>query len=144
VENKLSLIERLTALTKHIPAFQNPAIPPGEWIEPAVEPGYISMPSFVSNDDTESFLSDCYESGWILSDFAWPAWAQSEEAQTLRDDSVALAHATEHQLAQLLTTVIRQDRFAEGTLASACESGLILGILRRAEALKVEKILIHR
>jgi hypothetical protein len=31
--------------------------------------------------------------------------------------------------------VIRQDRFVEGSLSAAVESGLILGILRRAKVL---------
>jgi hypothetical protein len=53
----------------------------------------------------------------------------------LRDDPAVLASATEHELAQLLTVVIRQDRFCEGSLASALENGLILGILQRADQL---------
>jgi hypothetical protein len=40
----------------------------------------------------------------------------------------------------LLTAIIRQDRFCEGALLSAFDSGLILGIVRRAAAiLKDEK-----
>ncbi len=62
-------------------------------------------------------------------------WAQTEEAQALRVDPTALAKASDHQLVKLLTVVIRQDRFVEGALAAAFETGLILGILRRVEQL---------
>ncbi len=65
----------------------------------------------------------------------WAAWARTARARALRDDPAVLASATEHELAQLLTVVIRQDRFCEGSLASALENGLILGILQRADQL---------
>jgi hypothetical protein len=39
---------------------------------------------------------------------------------------------------QLLRVIIRQDRFAEGSLLASYESGLLTGILRRAAALAAE------
>jgi hypothetical protein len=42
------------------------------------------------------------------------------------------------ELAKVLTLVVRQDRFAEGSLLSALECGSILAIVRRAEHLKSE------
>jgi hypothetical protein len=68
----------------------------------------------------------------------WAAWAQTSRARALRDDPAVLASATEHELAQLLTLVIRQDRFCEGSLARVFESELILGVLLRAQQLCVE------
>jgi len=35
----------------------------------------------------------------------------------------------------VLTTLVRGERFSEGTLSEALESGLLLAIARRAEAL---------
>ena len=72
--------------------------------------------------------------GWVLN-FAWPAWKQTDEAISLRDDAAALAAATPEQLARLLTVLIRQDRFVEGALGSAYESGLLTSIVRRAAEL---------
>ena len=46
-----------------------------------------------------------------------------------------LRSASADQIANLLTTVVRRDRFVEGGLAAAFESGLILAILERAEQL---------
>jgi hypothetical protein len=39
------------------------------------------------------------------------------------------------QLLYLITALIRQDRFSEGTLLNAFRGGLILGIVRRAAAI---------
>jgi hypothetical protein len=41
-------------------------------------------------------------------------------------------------LRHLLTAIIRSDRFNEGSLAGAFESGLVLAICRRAVALASE------
>lgn len=130
--------ERLAALVRHIPAFSDPTAPVGEWHQPEAEPGTFSAASFMPNADAERFVADCYAHGWVLGGFDWGAWARAEEAQGLRDDPIVLAKASEHQLAQLLTVAIRQSRFVEGALAAAFESGLILGILRRAEGLARE------
>ena len=57
----------------------------------------------------------------------------------LRNDPAMVASATEHELAQLLTVVIRQSRFVEEVMAAAFASGLILGIIRRAVQLGGEE-----
>jgi hypothetical protein len=46
-----------------------------------------------------------------------------------------MATATANQLAKVLTALIRGERFSEGTLREAFESGLLLAIALRAEAL---------
>jgi hypothetical protein len=46
-----------------------------------------------------------------------------------------LAVATADELVKLTTSLVRADRFTEGTLAWAFESGLLLAIARRAEEL---------
>ncbi|TXN73694.1 DUF6508 domain-containing protein [Methylobacterium sp. WL6] len=130
---------RLVALAQHIPAFADPAAPAGEWYHPDAEPGTFSAPSFLPNAEAERFVADCYAYDWVLSGFDWAAWAQTAEAQRLRNDPSQLAGANEHQLAQLLTVFIRQDRFVEGALATAFESGLILGILQRTKQLTKRK-----
>ena len=52
------------------------------------------------------------------------------------DDPTALEHATAVDLARVLTTYIRADRFCEGYLASAFEAGLIMRVVERAEVLR--------
>jgi len=126
---------KLQAIIQYIPGFADPAIPVGEWMYPDTKLGSFSAPWFALSETAEQFVADCYAHGWVLKGFDWAAWAQTRRTQALRDDLAMVASATEHELAQLLTVVIRQSRFVEGALAGAFENGLILGILKRAEQL---------
>jgi hypothetical protein len=113
------------------PGFKGGAVQGGD----ESEPGVISMP-FVAYDSTvEAFVNVAYAHEWVLKGFDWSTWAGSSEALSLRDDEGAIENATAEQLARLLTVCIRQDRFVEGALLEAFESGLILRIVNRALAL---------
>ncbi|WP_187278625.1 DUF6508 domain-containing protein [Methylobacterium sp. WL64] len=135
VEAKTTRAVRLAALARYFTAFADPAAPVGLCSPQAAPADNFSPATFLPNDEVQRFVADCYTHGWVLDGFDWAAWAQTPKAQRLRDDPTALARASERQLARLLTTVIRQDRFVEGALAAAFASGLISGILRRAGAL---------
>jgi Family of unknown function (DUF6508) len=66
--------------------------------------------------------------------FDWIAWKTSDEAIALRDTDL-LNQATPAQLEKLLTTIIRQDRFCDGTLEAAYETKLLARIAQRAAAI---------
>ncbi|MES2255147.1 MAG: DUF6508 domain-containing protein [Pseudomonadota bacterium] len=83
----------------------------------------------------DQFVKMAYDSGWVVTDFDWAEWQGSEECNSLFLDRAFLVRADENQLARLLTAIIRKDRFAEGMLVHAFESGLMLAIAERAEAL---------
>lgn len=53
----------------------------------------------------------------------------------MRSDPSTIAVADVDQLAHLLTTLIRGDRFNEGLLASAFDDGTLLAIARRMAVL---------
>jgi uncharacterized protein DUF6508 len=93
------------------------------------------MPYVVLSDEASAFVQAAYDLGWVRSDFDWTAWGQTREAQNLQNDPSLLARATRDELAALLTLCIRQDRFVEGALLSAYESGLLVRILERAAAI---------
>jgi len=127
-----SLPERLQALADFLPLFEQPGFEFGEWsTNPKSETGVLRMPTYSWSDKAHLFVKTAYDTGWVLN-FDWPAWKQTDEAIGLRDDAAALAAATPEQLARLLTVLIRQDRFVEGALGSAYESGLLTSIVRRA------------
>ena len=102
-----------------------------------VEPGTFTMPWFSMSEPARRLVETSYENGWVLADFDWPEWMGTAEARRLRDDRTALALASIEQVARLLTVLIRQDRFVEGTLAEAFETGLLTAILRRVEQLRL-------
>ena len=125
--------DRLNALAEFLPIFETPDFEFGHFVD---EPGTFGYYSF--SQDASRFIDVCYEMKWVNLCFDWGAWMDSLQALRLRDDPAALESATPNQLQNLLTVVIRQDRFVEGALAAVFESGLLVRILRRAAVLAEE------
>src|ERR1700729_3197744 len=111
-----TLRERLHALAAFLPEFEKPGFEFGQWVTPPAEPGVMIMPYFTQGPVAESLCRTCYDMGWVLQSFDWPAWMSTSEATRLLHDPGVLARATPEQLARLLTVLIRQDRFVEGAL----------------------------
>jgi O-acetyl-ADP-ribose deacetylase len=76
-----------------------------------------------------------YKHHWVIP-FDWPAWHQ--EAVRYRENRGMISGADLETLRKLLTTHVREDRFAEGHLSSAFKSGEIVAILRRLKELREE------
>ena len=102
-----------------------------------VEPGVLQMPFPVYAREVSDFIQTCYDDRWVTPSVDWPTWIGTSEATDLRDNPDVLARATSEQLAKLLTVLIRQERFCDGAMSEAFDSGLLRGILRRAKALAV-------
>ena len=136
-ENKSSTLqERLLAIAQFLPLFEQRGFEFGEWAGgQRSETGVVTMPYYSLSGTAASFINTAYATDWVRSDFDWPSWSKTDEALRLRDDPSALAAANPKQLAQLLTVIIRVDRFSEGSLAAAYESGLLTRILQRAAVL---------
>jgi Family of unknown function (DUF6508) len=98
--------------------------------------GVASMPWFEVSPEGTALLTAA--GGFLLPAFEWPAWILTDEALRLRDDPEALASASPRQVAQLLTALIRQDRFVEGALDASVTSGLLGRVLDRVAALADE------
>lgn len=130
IDVDLPLKERLDALTAFLPQFESPEFKFGQM---EMSPGEMSR--YTLSPTASEFVEVCEDTHWVRWFFEWADWKESPEAIQLRDDPDALEEATPEQLEQLLTTVIRQDRFVEGALGSAFDSGLLVRILRRAAAL---------
>jgi len=80
-------------------------------------------------------VNSAYEDGWVRRELYWGERKAADEARTLRDDPTVMEQATTRQLGNVLTVVIRQERFVDGSLLSAIESGLVQRILRRVRSL---------
>lgn len=126
----------LRELIQFLPALESPDFKAGEMAGmDQVEPGVWSMPYANYGAVATAFADAAYKHDWVIIGFEWSEWMRTEEAIGLRDDGDKLAAASAEQLARLLTVVIRQDRFVEGALLEAFESGLLLRVARRAAAL---------
>jgi hypothetical protein len=98
--------------------------------------GAIQMPWVEYADWIDRFVRACSAGGWVRPDIDWPRWLQTPAAERLRTDPAALATASVRDLACLLTAIVRSDRFSEGSLLGACESGFVERITRRAAELQ--------
>jgi|SRR5579872_3919784 len=131
-----SLRDRLHALAVFVPQFEAPDFRFGAFVEREPVGGVRHQGFYDFGAVARSLITTCYSMGWVVERFDWPTWARTEEARHLRDDASCLAQATAEQLAHLLTVLIRQERFNEGSLAICVDSGLMIGILRRAASLE--------
>jgi hypothetical protein len=100
----------------------------GEWHGgEAGEDGVIQMPWYELSEDASAFREELGRSGWLYV-FDWMAW--QDEAKRLIERG-GLETASVDDIRRLFTTLVRSDRFMEGQLGWAFESGLMVRILHR-------------
>jgi len=132
---QLPLRERLRMLARHLPAFAAPGFSFGAWVpSQTAAGGVIHLGWYEPSPAAEAFLADVRAAGWVTA-FDWMAWLAGPDGQALASDPAAVASAGPDELGRLLTAYVRGERFGEGTLATAFETGMLTAILRRAAAL---------
>jgi hypothetical protein len=126
---------RLRRLAAWAGELQGPDFEIGRWQGGDRGPdGTIQMPWFEYSAAVDRFHHELGRDGW-LRPFDWPTWIADPEHGALLEDPTRIAGVDEAVLGRLLTTIIRNDRFHDGFLASAFERGVILAIVRRAGVL---------
>jgi Family of unknown function (DUF6508) len=124
--------EAIAALLRFLPVLESPGFRAGEWRGGKADvEGVIQVPWFELSDDAHAFVATLGRRGWIFV-FDWMSWADDARRIIETDE---LKRADLLTLRKLLTLLVRRDRFVEGSLGEAFESGLILRILRRLQAL---------
>ncbi|NKY54002.1 DUF6508 domain-containing protein [Nocardia vermiculata] len=78
-------------------------------------------------DEIVRFLVDKH---LLLTHFNWGSWEEGQQV-IARGDRPVLAAASPQECLQYLTLLVRADRFTEGTLTSAFETGLMQTLLHR-------------
>jgi hypothetical protein len=129
-DDAVPLKARLEALAAFVPVFEAPGFTFGEW-----DTSEGHLPYFFRSEEASRFVQTAYEFGWCTSSVDWTKWIATDAAQRFANDPRLIEHATVSDLEHLLTTIIRQDRFVEGNLDGAFESGHLTAIVRRAEVL---------
>jgi hypothetical protein len=129
---------RLQRLAQFAPRFRDVDAEFGTWA-PSRGKGTPdepqTLPWYKFSELGDAFHRTANDAGWVVAGFDWPAWSQTREAEHLLHDPAAVAAATIADLEKLITTLVRKERFSEGTLAWAFERGLLRAIVERAEAL---------
>lgn len=103
----------------------------GEWVGgDKGKDQVIQLPYCLSSSVVSQFLEIVYEIPIIIS-FDWCVWDEGRKIASDEDfnfDTIDLVTKC-----KLITSIVRNDRFCEGALVSAFESGLILKILKSIE-----------
>ena len=131
--------DRLRPLADLVPILEAPDADFGRWDTTPTVNGTEHLPWYSFGPTADTFRAAVARGEWIILGFDWMAWLQTDEGRSLRDDPTGVGDATPDQLAKLLTAIVRSDRFVEGSLAGAFESGLLARIARRAAALLAER-----
>lgn len=118
-------------------AVQLCSLPPGG-ATAVLGDGTTGVPFRLGNSPTaglEAQLSKMiYDADWVMADFDWSGWMQSGGDRFWKSPG-ELASATEDDLARLLTALVRQERFSDGTLREAITNGVLLAAAQRARTL---------
>jgi hypothetical protein len=131
----MELPERLQVLAAILPALEAPDADFGHWELPPPRDGIGSLGWFEFGPTAEVWRAAVAAGDWMVVGFDWRTWLARDDGRALRDDPAVIATATPDQLARLLTAIVRSDRFTEGSIAGAFESGLLVAISRRARAI---------
>jgi hypothetical protein len=73
--------------------------------------------------------------GWVTPAVDWMRWVATDEAANILTDPAAIASATPEQLERVLTSLVRGERFSDGTLEGAWQRGILTAVVRRAAEL---------
>ena len=122
--------DRLRTLADLVPVLEAADADFGHWETPPGTLGY-----FVLGPAGEAFQAAVGRGGWVVAGFDWRTWLETPEGTAMRERPEAVAGASIEQLARLLTAIVRSDRFVEGSIEGAFESGLLARVARRAAAL---------
>jgi hypothetical protein len=134
--------EDMDALLEFLPVLEKPGFSFGRWSGGGIDgevdrevdgEGATSMPCFIPGRDAARFVRTLHDHNWI-EPFDWPGW-QKRAARYLRSPG-GLKRAGLGTLRKLLTLHVRKERFCEGHLSAVHESGHLVAILRRLQAIR--------
>jgi hypothetical protein len=124
--------ERLRLLARHKARLETPDFAFGSWMPSRTDAGgVIHLGWYQLSPEAEALLSDVRAGSWVQP-FDWQAWMASPEGMRLTSEADAVATASVQDLEHLLTAIVRSERFTDGSIAGAFESGLLTAIVRRA------------
>lgn len=125
----------LRTLAAWVPGLASPDLDFGHWvISKPDQDGVTQIPWYDYSPEARRFKADISGAGFVQP-FDWMAWMATPEAMALTTDPTRVAMVDREDLRRLLTAIIRGDRFVEGNVVGAFESGMLLAIARRAQAL---------
>lgn len=86
----------------------------------------------------DAFVQALIDNGWGTVNFDWPTFVNGPEYRGLVKAPDGFDDATSEQIAKVITSILRRDRFADGWLTSAFEDGTVLRMLKRLKVIETE------
>ena len=130
---------QLRCLADWLPILEAPDFSVGRWQGGQTDAeSVIHMPWFEYDERIVGWPRGCDGGSLIVMGFDWTKWLRTPEGVALSSGPDAIAGAGSSDLARLVTAIVRGDRFMEGNLAGAIESGIVTAICRRAAAILLE------
>lgn len=126
-----TLHDRLAALAAFTSVFDTPGFS-AVTDDPVAEPGVYYGVTY--SPDVGRFIQMAYDQGWVRT-LPWSDWRSTPRGARLMSDPATMAEASVADLANVLTTCLRADRFCDGYLADAFAAGLIGRVVKRAKQL---------
>jgi hypothetical protein len=127
--------EALAVLAGWADEIDTPGFAAGTWDGGTADAsGVIHMPYVVYPDRVHAFTADLARAG-LVHPVDWMTWAGTPRGVALLRDPSAVAGATAEELALLLTTIVRSERFGDGEIEAAFERGVVQAAARRAQVL---------
>jgi hypothetical protein len=115
-----------------LPRFTHARFHAGQWAGGEEQaPGVRTLPWVDYTSDVLEFIHQLYDLQ-VVAPFDWGTWIQ-ERGRALWEGPQRLAEASLEDCRMLLASHLRADRFTEGHLLHAFESGHIVRILKRVE-----------
>lgn len=128
-------LRRLRGLAAWSDALAGPDFRIGDWHAGwQDEAGVLHLGWFELSDDAERFTRDLGRLRWVRP-FDWMAWLGTPRGTELAESPEAIGGATAEELANLLTAIVRSERFGDGSIEGAHRTGLFLAAARRAAVL---------
>ena len=115
--------------------FADPNFVFGKWGGGDSRDGIVQLPFYAFSKGAQDFLRAVDKGSWVRPDVNWRGDAEGERYHHLCSEPAALETATVDEIALVLTSLVRGDRYSEGILAKAFEERLIQRLLARIEAL---------
>lgn len=129
-----TLRQRLEDLASHRPALAGDPTTLAHYAPSEPVGGVHAVGMWVYDEYVDRFIQAAYDYGWVRV-IDWPNWSDTPRAKELLNEPTPMNTATAEELEWLLTTCLRSERFCDGAISDALESGLITRILARAQVL---------
>ena len=130
--------EDLLAVCSFARRFEEPGFVAGEWLSPEpMSDGTIAIGYWAPSEDVASWVAALNEHHIVIS-FDWTDTSWGRQMRRYYADPTLLDRADLLTIRKVLTTLLRAERFSEGTLADAFDHGVAQTAMERLKEIATQ------